>query len=93
MLIEPGDLPRRLHDAADAVAHAPRTPRPIDLEAYLETVEREVIERALRASDGNKSQAAKLLGMTRPKLYRRLEQLQGDSQGEPSPDEKEDAPR
>jgi transcriptional regulator of acetoin/glycerol metabolism len=93
MLIEPGDLPRRLHDAADAVAHAPRTPRPIDLEAYLETVEREVIERALRASDGNKSQAAKLLGMTRPKLYRRLEQLQGDAQGEPSPDEKEDTPR
>jgi hypothetical protein len=89
-LIEPGDLPRRLHHAADAMAHSRRTPEPIDLEAYLETVEKEVLQRALRASDGNKSQAAKLLGMTRPRLYRRLEQLFEESETAPLPTEEKE---
>jgi hypothetical protein len=35
----------------------------------------EQIVRALAQSDGNKSEAATLLGMTRPRFYRRLVQL------------------
>jgi DNA-binding NtrC family response regulator len=72
------------------MAHSRRTPEPIDLEAYLETVEKEVLQRALRASDGNKSQAAKLLGMTRPRLYRRLEQLFEESETAPLPTEEKE---
>jgi DNA-binding NtrC family response regulator len=34
-----------------------------------------VILRALKRSKGNKAKAARLLGMTRPRLYRRIIQL------------------
>jgi transcriptional regulator with AAA-type ATPase domain len=67
-------LPRRLQLAAHAVEHGPRSDA-IDLEALLARIERELIERALKRSKGNKSKAAKLLGLTRPRLYRRLVQL------------------
>jgi DNA-binding NtrC family response regulator len=39
----------------------------------IEDIERDVIQRALRKYDGNISQAAKELGLTRASLYRRLE--------------------
>ncbi|MFL5404606.1 MAG: sigma-54 interaction domain-containing protein [Myxococcales bacterium] len=39
----------------------------------LEDVERSFIERALRTARGNKSKAARLLGLTRAQLYSRLE--------------------
>jgi len=39
------------------------------------SIERELISRALTQAKGNKTKAAKLLGMTRPRLYRRLVQL------------------
>ena len=39
----------------------------------IEDVERDVIQRALRKNNGNISQAAKELGLTRASLYRRLE--------------------
>ena len=69
-----GDLPQRLHFAAHAAQHGPRT-EAIDLEELLARVEKELIVRALKRSKGNKSKAAKLLGLTRPRLYRRLVQL------------------
>jgi len=48
--------------------------------SMLETAEREAIIRALAASDGNKSEAADLLGIGRTTLYRRLRHfnLDGD---------------
>ncbi|MDR1382983.1 MAG: sigma 54-interacting transcriptional regulator [Planctomycetaceae bacterium] len=73
-LIRAKDLPMRLHYAADAKA----TPKPmekIDLEKYLQTIEMELIQRALQFARANKAKAARLLGMTRPRFYRRLEQL------------------
>ena len=41
----------------------------------LAKIERELICRALDRAGGNKASAARLLGMTRPRLYRRLTQL------------------
>ena len=42
---------------------------------FLERVEKELIVRAMRRAKNNKSKAARLLGLTRPRLYRRLIQL------------------
>jgi transcriptional regulator of acetoin/glycerol metabolism len=41
----------------------------------MESAERDAIVRALNAAEGNKSEAATLLGMGRTTLYRRLRQL------------------
>ena len=48
---------------------APLPPGGVDLEE----VERNLVERALRDARGNKSKAARLLGLTRAQLYSRLE--------------------
>jgi DNA-binding NtrC family response regulator len=73
--IAAGDLPQRLHLAADAAAHPRRKEEPIVLDKLLAEIERELIGRALKRSKGNKAKAARLLGMTRPRLYRRMVQL------------------
>ncbi len=73
--VEVSDLPERIHHARLAAEHPPRPVRNIDLEEVLRDVEREIIRRALRIVGGNKAKAAKMLGMTRPRLYRRLEQI------------------
>ena len=73
--IRVGDLPERIRLAADAAAHPPRQEERIVLDEFLGRIERELIRRALARAKGNKTKAAKLLGMTRPRLYRRLVQL------------------
>ena len=45
------------------------------LEEYLAGIEHELIVRALKRAKGNKTKAARLLGMNRPRFYRRLVQL------------------
>jgi DNA-binding NtrC family response regulator len=47
----------------------------IVLDEYLACIERELLNRAMARSKGNKTKAARLLGLTRPRLYRRLVQL------------------
>ena len=75
-LISPQDLPFRFRTGIDAQAVGPPVAeQPIDLEAALADVEREHILRALQQAKNNKSRAAELLGLTRPKLYRRMEVL------------------
>lgn len=69
------DLPEAIRWAADAALHPRRGEEAIVLEEFLARVETELITRALRRSKGNKSKAARLLGLTRPRLYRRLVQL------------------
>jgi DNA-binding NtrC family response regulator len=73
--ITPADLPTVVHHAAQAAAFPRRAPEKINLDELLESIEREVITRAMAQVGGNKSAAAELLGMTRPRLYRRLVQL------------------
>jgi DNA-binding NtrC family response regulator len=73
--IEPRDLPPRIGLSAEAGRFARRPEETIVIEQFLADIERELIERALARAKGNKSKAAELLGMTRPRLYRRLVQL------------------
>jgi transcriptional regulator with PAS, ATPase and Fis domain len=75
-LIRAKDLPFRLRSGLDAQALGPQRRAPVAaLEPLLAHTEREQIERALAQSRHNKSRAAQLLGMTRPRLYRRMEIL------------------
>ena len=69
------DLPERLHLAASAAAHPRRTEETIVLDEFLTRVEKELLSRAMVRAKGNKSKAAKLLGVSRPRLLRRLAQL------------------
>ncbi len=69
-------LPFEFRAGAQAQSLGPS--RPVDLvplEDKLADVEREHIQQALDASHHNKSQAAQLLGITRARLYRRMQNL------------------
>jgi transcriptional regulator with PAS, ATPase and Fis domain len=72
-LISSADLPVRIRNVFDAAAQNHMNEKPIELEPFLHNIELELVERALRLADGNKTRVAELLGMTRAKLYRRLE--------------------
>jgi DNA-binding NtrC family response regulator len=73
--ILPTDLPTIVHHASRAATRIRREPERIVLDELLASIEKEAIARALVQAGGNKSEAAALLGMTRPRLYRRLVQL------------------
>jgi DNA-binding NtrC family response regulator len=73
--ITPDDLPRRIFHAAEAVRRPAPHAESIVLAEFLTDIERELIGRALKQAKGNKARAAKLLGLTRPRLYRRMVQL------------------
>lgn len=73
--ILPGDLPPTAQHAFLAAKRVRRQPQRIVLDELLASIEKEAIVRALAQAGGNKSEAAGLLGMTRPRLYRRLVQL------------------
>ncbi|HTN74086.1 MAG TPA: helix-turn-helix domain-containing protein [Pirellulaceae bacterium] len=69
------DLPSWLRMAEEAAAFPRRADERIVLDDFLADVERELLTRALRRTRGNKARAAKLLGISRPRLLRRIEQL------------------
>jgi DNA-binding NtrC family response regulator len=73
--IAAADLPPIFYQAFQATARKRPQLEPIVLDDLLASIEREAITRALSQTGGNKSEAATLLGMTRPRLYRRLVQL------------------
>ncbi len=68
-------LPFRFRAGMDAQSLGPPRRRVRPLDALLEQVEREELERAVAAAGGNMTQAAELLQIPRARLYRRLEQL------------------
>jgi len=73
--ISPEDLPQKIHLATQAAAQPRRVEETINLDEYLGRIERELIRRALARAKGNKARAARWLGLTRPRLYRRMVQL------------------
>ena len=85
-LIAAEHLPFRFRAGVGAQSVGPSIrPRPEPLDPLLERIEREQIELALAESRQNKARAAELLGITRPRLYRRMEVL-GIVDLEPKPD-------
>lgn len=70
------DLPADLELARQAAQHRrPTTDASQTLEQTLETTERELIAAALAKARGNRTKAARALGLSRPRLYRRMAQL------------------
>lgn len=74
-IITEAELPQHVKMAHSAAAHPRRERETIDLDAFLADIERELIRRAMRGARGNKAQAARLLGIHRGRLLRRLTQL------------------
>lgn len=74
-IITTRDLPERIGLALAAAARPKVPDEAIVLEEFLGRIEHELIARAMKRAKGNKTRAARLLGMTRPRLYRRLVQL------------------
>jgi len=79
--IEATELPSTLRQGTATVAK--RQPAPT-LDHVLEQMERRLIARALSRAKGNKSKAADLLGVWRPRLLRRMEAL-GITDSDPNP--------
>ena len=69
-MVRPQPAPAGGAPAGNGAAH-PTTPPADGLN--LEAVERKFLEQALTKSKGNKTRAARLLGLTRAQLYSRLE--------------------
>lgn len=71
-MLTPDDLPKKFHDALLAQRIGGPVETTIDLLAYLESIERELLARAMQQAKGNKTKAAELLSVNRAKLLRRL---------------------
>lgn len=80
-LIESGGAdiePRHLHlEAVPAVAPVVNGVSVVGLPLNLAEAEIALVQKALAQTEGNMAQAAKLLGISRTKLYRRLAQAAG----------------
>jgi DNA-binding NtrC family response regulator len=50
-------------------------PESLDLRASVEALERDLVHRALKRANGNRAEAARLLGIARPQLYAKMKQL------------------
>ncbi len=77
-LIMAGDLPIAVSDLPPHIQGLSRLPTQFDIPEEginLEDMEKKLIHRAIEKAGGNKSRAAKLLGITRRKLYSMLERL------------------
>jgi transcriptional regulator with PAS, ATPase and Fis domain len=80
-VINRSELPETFHHALKALrVNNQQTDVHIDLDQYLENIEAKLISRAIRVAKGNKTQTAKLLGMNRAKLLRRIQHLALDDE-------------
>jgi DNA-binding NtrC family response regulator len=83
-LIETDDLPADIRGHLAAAYLPPPLPPPITpLDELLTQVERRLIEHAMQRAGQNKSRAAELLGISRPRLYRRIKELNLPDEPEP----------
>jgi DNA-binding NtrC family response regulator len=68
--ITPRDLPPWVRNPGGATAAAP-SPKPTN-DLSIQENEKQLIARALKQTNGNRTMAAKVLGMSRRTLYRKL---------------------
>lgn len=73
--IGPEQLPDRFQHALQAQQIGNSSVPIIDLNAYLASIETELIQRAMNKANHNKAKACKLLGISRAKLGRRIQVL------------------
>jgi DNA-binding NtrC family response regulator len=74
--IEVDDLPGAIRGHLGAAySPSPLPPTATPLDELLTQVERRLIEQALHRARQNKSRAAEILGISRPRLYRRIKEL------------------
>jgi len=76
--IDEGDLPTEVQQAHDAIAVTSAVTLPeegIDLDAFVANIERELIQRSLERTGGNKGQAARLLNLKRTTLVEKLKRI------------------
>jgi PAS domain S-box-containing protein len=86
-LIAVEDLPAAIQGNLGAAYCPPGRVRSIKpLDVLLADVERRLIETALRQAKSNKSRAAELLGISRPRLYRRIKELNLPDDSDPGDD-------
>lgn len=74
-LIHPQDLPDEFQQALKAMRIGTAKETRINLDKFLQEIEKELITRAMKESKGNKAKAASLLEISRPKLIRRLQTI------------------
>ncbi len=72
-VVTENDLPDQFHQAVSAMRIGKPSLDTIDLDAYLASIEKQLVVRAIEQAKGNKTQAAKQLNISRPKLLRRLQ--------------------
>jgi transcriptional regulator of acetoin/glycerol metabolism len=77
------DFSRDARSFFDAKSREAPPEEPIDLDAYLARIERELMRRAMKKARGNKTKAAELLGIHRARLIRRWAALsEGETKSE-----------
>ena len=82
--IEVEDIPGAIRGDRGGAYLPPEPAGPATLKEMLTQVERRLIEGALERAGRNKSRAAKLLGINRPLLYRRIKELEIPDEPEPA---------
>jgi DNA-binding NtrC family response regulator len=80
------DLPAGIRGHLGGAFLPPPPPKPDSLDEILTRVERRLIEQSLARARQNKSRAAEILGISRPRLYRRIKELDLPDEPEPSED-------
>ena len=86
-VVTENDLPAQFHQAVSAMRIGRPSTDTIDLETYLASIEKELVVRAIQQARGNKTQAAKHLNISRPKLLRRLQFFELDEFLSPQSDD------